>query len=428
MRSTQLLRSLALSLFVLSCLSIQSCKKKAPVLPKQRWATDLIIDTSMVSAYDRKLSQSSAHYEPDPRFPQLTPQFELKMNFHYMYDANGERNYPAEERKDVTWHFMNGSNKKLAKNVKMNLPLENETPVYDIPWRYTKYTSPGYEKEEGIYAHHDDDLYFFVHKGKHKNNYRREVITTYAIDDDSVINVFILPHHPDSVASKSYRPNKAGIALGTSLKVAGLFETGRPIWEFYGLFNHEVGHILGLRHTWASNDGCDDTPKHANCWNYSDSGPCKEKVSNNMMDYNSQQVALTPCQIGRVLKNVHKEGSKARKLVVPYWCNYDSTMSVTVREDLEWRGNYDLAGDLTIESGVTLKLYGRMSLPAGAKIVVMPGAKLIVDNGQLHQACGASWQGVELVSDDDGLSGELVLVAGATVEDALYTKMLTTKS
>lgn len=82
-----------------------------------------------------------------------------------------------------------------------------------------------------------------------------------------------------------------------------------------GLVRHEFGHNLGLFHTWAGNDNCDDTPRNpcnlANnpqgfeqCWNLnSPSGSCCDQiteVSNNVMDYNASQGALTQCQIERM--------------------------------------------------------------------------------------------------------------------------------
>ena len=53
---------------------------------------------------------------------------------------------------------------------------------------------------------------------------------------------------------------------------------------------HELGHSLGLLHTWNQDDGCDDTPRNAGCWG--------DTCSNNMMDYNASQSALTACQLG----------------------------------------------------------------------------------------------------------------------------------
>jgi len=79
-------------------------------------------------------------------------------------------------------------------------------------------------------------------------------------------------------------------------------------WLPKNLLAHELGHSLGLSHTWCGDDGCSDTPENPNCWNNGDStgDVCGGKyprdyicavASNNMMDYNANQSALTLCQI-----------------------------------------------------------------------------------------------------------------------------------
>ncbi len=63
--------------------------------------------------------------------------------------------------------------------------------------------------------------------------------------------------------------------------------------QMANIINHEIGHCFGLDHTWNKNDGCDDTPTNARCWN----GPT---CSTNMMDYNAQQWSLTQCQLNKI--------------------------------------------------------------------------------------------------------------------------------
>lgn len=63
-------------------------------------------------------------------------------------------------------------------------------------------------------------------------------------------------------------------------------------WFPANTIRHELGHNFNLYHSWYS-DYCSDTPSNSNCWNGSN-------CSNNMMDYNASQSAITQCQLSRM--------------------------------------------------------------------------------------------------------------------------------
>ena len=359
-------------------------------------------------------------YAPDTNNLAAFPMKYVRVNIHFMNSADSTHNYNGAEAETFAKDLVHASNYALGKNHKMWLPAGNQTPVLPIRFRYELTGRPGDTQDSGVYCHYDDDLYYYVHKGKNANLFDREVIKRYSVQTDTVLNIFIMPHHPDSVASPTYSSGGVGVALGTAVKLAGVYENGGTCWDYRGLFNHEVGHIFGLSHTWAFNDGCDDTPQNPGCWNKSEKPPCDTQATNNVMDYNARQSAWTPCQIGRVHQRMAALPSRHRGLLVPTWCELKAEGHVFIRKDTEWRAAKDLEGNLTIEPGATLTVHCRISLPRGAVLTVRPGATLVLaGNGYLHNACGEEWEGIRLQQEGDR-EGRIVFVGAPAVENARH--------
>jgi hypothetical protein len=154
-----------------------------------------------------------------------------------------------------------------------------------------------------------------------------------------------------------------------------------------------MGHVFGLSHSWYE-DGCDDTPTHTNCWNYSDTPPCDKYVSNNVMDYNSQQIAWTPCQIGKIHLRMNDTLSSQRKLLIKDWCKLDTSSNIVITDSIDWLGYRDVNKSIIIEKGGVLKVCCRLGMPRDSYIHVKPGGKLILEEVTLHNDCGHTWQGI----------------------------------
>lgn len=341
--------------------------------------------------------QNNEAYAPDSNYLDHTPMKYIRVNVHWFNTVDSSKNYNGQEAIDFTRSLISTANKDLERNQAMWLPSGNQTPTLPIRHRYVLTPRPSDPNDDGIYFHYvDDESCFLIHKGRNTNLYKRGIIRKYAVQLDTVLNIFIMPHHPDSVASPTYHPSSTGVALGTVVKVAGMIEDGGPSWNFRSLINHEVGHIYGLTHTWAYNDGCDDTPRHSqSCWSRNQRPECRDQTSNNVMDYNAEQNAWTPCQIGKVQKRMADLKSRTRRLLEDRWCQLNPQASITITDSIQWSGAKDLEGHLTIERGGSLTIACRLSLPAKAKIRVKAGGRLILKDGaQLHNACGDQWEGI----------------------------------
>jgi hypothetical protein len=248
-----------------------------------------------------------------------------------------------------------------------------------------------------------------VVSGRYQNNYDRKVIDKYGIGLDSIINVFIQVHHPDSLKSKTYRASGQAIALGTDVKLSGIFELGRGPFEFKGMFNHEIGHVLGLAHAWME-DGCPDTKHHANrCYDKTPDPPCRDLASNNMMDYNAREIAVTPCQIGKMHQQMSSVGSHARGVVIPDWCT-KQVENIIIHDTIIWKGARDLASDLIIMTGGHLTIKNCVSIPQHGRILVHPGGTLVLDGCILQNTCALPWDGIFTLKNKKGQSGVVQVV------------------
>ncbi len=362
-----------------------------------------------------------ANYIPDPAHLEHTPVRYVRVNFHFIDTEDRLYNYPEEETERFIEGLLVSANKDLAQNNALWLPYGNTLPV--LPVRYQMVRTPaGTDADDrGIYHHYvADELAFYVHRGANRNLSDRRLIDRFGIAPDSILNIFIMPHHPDSVVSPTYNAGAVGVMVGNAIKLAGFYEGGQPAWAYRGVLNHEVGHIFGLAHAWGS-DGCEDTPVHTNaCWNRTDSPPCDTAASNNVMDYNALQNAWSPCQVGKIRYNMSREDGRRRGLLRPDWCRLDTTQTITISDTVQWNSEKDLNGHLVIAPGGVLTLECRLSLPPGGKITVHAGGMLILEeSARLHNSCGMEWQGIE-VEKKGNESGRVVFHGAPVIEQVLH--------
>lgn len=378
---------------------LTACSKKVQIY---HYSNDKVKSNLVIRSNDKNWKspcRDFKNYLPDTLHKDWELVKKVRIAWHILDDASGKNNFTIEKGKTYFYNLTYNANERIIKNFKMDLPHGNNTPVYDPMFRWVITQSEGFDNG-GYFFHRDDSLVYFNNKGRQRTDYSTREIEKFGIGKDSISNVFVVPVHPDSMKSKTFSLKSAGIALGNHVKVGGIYQSKKEDWQFATLLNHEMGHVFGLSHSWYE-DGCDDTPTHANCWNYTENPPCDKNVSNNVMDYNSQQMAWTPCQIGKVHLRMNDTLSTQRKLLIKDWCQLDTSSNIVITDSINWLGYRDVNKNIVIESGGILKVCCRLGMPGDSYIYVKPGGKLILEEVTVHNDCGHQWKGIYIGSHGD---------------------------
>ncbi len=362
-------------------------------------------------------------YTPDASFGwQNTPNLVFRLNFHFIRPSNGSGPY-AGDMNNIVQTNVGNLNWFYYDIQQPSIPVSGVQYLTDSRIRFVN---------AGVYYHDDDDTYDWAYNlpGQICG---AEIRDQLGVDVDNVINIFFFQNNWDG----SY-------GCGPSTYMCVNMINCNPV-NGENLLSHELGHVLGLGHTFGS---C--TPSGTSCGDdsYSDTyfPDCNKGwvscgassvwqlsctgtgVTNNIMGYNSCRKYFSPMQMAH-MQHSNIATSDKRNYVV---CTpHPDNPIIYITQDAIWESSKIINADIVVESGVTLEVHCTLYMSPHVKIIVKQGAKLIVDGGAVTARsgeCNTFWQGIQAwgttnqhqyPENNPTYQALVVLKNGAVVEHAL---------
>ncbi len=217
----------------------------------------------------------------------------VKLTFHIIQKADSSNNFPnnANSNQLLSIDAITNLNNSMGVNIPMNLGINLAPFQSDTRIRF---------ELANIYYWNDD--YDNVYRTNYSNYYNGIYYSLYGD--------YLTAKYVTNKSNVDFKTNSVHVffCMGGS-SVGGHTTLGNSKWMIltnmstsdpaftFRTIKHEMGHVMGLDHSWISNDGCEDTPSNPNCW---DQNNCIGIQSNNTMDYNNCQCAFTQCQINKM--------------------------------------------------------------------------------------------------------------------------------
>jgi hypothetical protein len=361
----------------------------------------------------------------------------LKVAFHLFQNDDGSGNFSLSNPEHLTYleNVEMVVNQRLANLGPLN--IGNSPYIMDSRVRIDVVA---------MYEHRNTAVVHVPNAQAQYNNYVVNDASAYGLTNEDIGNVehiLLAGEYEGSGCCggrKSWRGEQGWIILDSWFEHYLTFGFTSFSWTIPGHFIHELGHAMNLPHNYTLNNNCDGCTDN----DAIPGGPCPSLgMSNNYMDsradgtpgaengYNASDPdpGFSACQLG-IVHHALEGNIPSRtiwRVVRNDHCVRDPNATIVVSGSHVWTDSKKLHGDLIITSGSTLTVKCRIHMPAGAKVIVQPGARLIVDEGHFTNLCGEFWSGIEVwgttnqhqfPSNNPTHQGLLVLKNGAIIEHA----------
>ncbi len=340
------------------------------------------------SSYQNTYRQQQ-NYIPDANTATKT----IKIAIHSWQDGSGGGNYintPA----DLAFlqsmvDFIN--NQFFNANDQPSDPLPGVPFIFDTKIRFSL---------EGVYFYADDALHGSAWNHLDMNN---KALT----DHPECIEYLNIHFAGSTTATFGLQSSIGGEHIATSGGGDGSGTGNGNGWVAAQHLSHEIGHALGLCHTWCC-DNCKEKVDptlsdflsdvfagppyslHQSAWSLDPTLPTNT-ATNNMMGSTFAAGYFSPLQMGRMHRQLAL--GNIRNLASGYTAE---PLEITSNE--EWDFSMKLYRDLVVKSGATLTVKCFVRFVKEARVIVEPGGELILDGGHLTKSEFEDWWGGVYVS------------------------------
>ncbi len=369
-----------------------------PALP----ATEATITCNKTSNTWQNHYALPQHHIPDQNDPIIT----ISVALHIWRDKDGNGNY-TNSQQDISYltnlFETTMSNGQFLYNPGPSDVIAGVNHIIDTRIRI---------KLQGIYFYDDDNFYqtgVNYSAGKALNAH------ALAINPECVqsINFHFSGDFNSNFAYQGYsggtlQPGPFNAFIWTGYTGDGLGTGADPlntnIFALKVMLTHELLHVFDLWHT----DGAANFPEtldpnnvdflsdvftppyayHDGGWNLDPTDPTNT-ATNNSLGNTSSSAYLSPIQIGRIRRALYTDPVR-----MTYSSGY-SSVPLEITNDETWDFTVKLYQDVIVKSGSKLTIKCIATFVPEAKLIVEPGAELIIDGGKLQEGkFEEHWQGI----------------------------------
>jgi hypothetical protein len=374
-------------------------------------------------------------------------EYTVFVNFHFIDDPQGN-NFHADPNgnpdffaPDIVEDFLSFSNNYWA-NPEINELSVNPGQVHDSRIRFELYSEEGNPDDPlgGIFFHPRTTVF-------NNNQFLRYVPLAQTEYGARVMNITIVDPDTDP-GTVTGSTNFTSIYLGYIHQF--YFNNDIAPWSWGRNLNHELGHIFNLPHSFSCHNNCSDMDNTMACGTPSgctnsnvDGDPCVVPPptpcnptwgggldccfctwgnGNNVMGYNGDQRALTPCQWQTMFDRILSRD--------PFWdwgtfCDKEEApLFITSGQEVVWDKIKLLNRDVIVEGGAKLEIRCSVMMGEGKRIIVEPNAELVLKS-HITALCD-TWQGIEVWGGSGSQytvggvrnQGKFIASSGSVVENA----------